>query len=92
MKYMGEIRLELGLPRWPRSKKEIEVALDQHFLQENNERIERLSLPALEPLTKRARMEHVNESEESQVSLFTYVLCSFAFLYSLIIIVLFLLS
>ena len=67
IKYMGEIRFELGLTRWPRHNKEIEIALNQHFLNLNNEQIERLSLPALEPLPKRARMEHVNESKESQV-------------------------
>ena len=67
IKFMGEIRYELGLPRWPHSNKEVQVALSCHFLQENNAEIERLSLPALEPLAKRARMEFVNESKESQV-------------------------
>ena len=67
IKYMGEIRFELGLPRWPRCSKEIENVLSHHFLRINNEKIERLSLPALEPLAKRARMDHVNESEDSQV-------------------------
>ena len=32
-----------------------------------NEEILRLSLPSLEPVAKRARMEHVDESLESQV-------------------------
>ena len=67
VKYMGEIRLEVGLSRWPHSCSEVSNALDYHFLQVNNEQIERLSLPALEPLPKRARMEHVDESENSQV-------------------------
>ena len=67
IKYMGEIRFELGLLRWPRSRREIENVLNHHFLSVNNEQIERLSLPALEPLAKRARMEHINESENSQV-------------------------
>ena len=74
VKYMGEIRFELGLTRWPRCNKEIETALSHHFLQVNNEQIERLSLPALEPLPKRARMEHVNESEDSQVGVFELLL------------------
>ena len=69
---MGEIRFELGLPRWPRSNREIEIILSHHFLSINNEQIERLSLPALEPLAKRARMEHVNESEDSQVRFCMY--------------------
>ena len=67
VKHMGEIRLEVGLSRWPRSSKEVRIALDSHFLRVNNEQIERLALPALEPLAKRARMEHVDESEDSQV-------------------------
>ena len=65
VKHMGEIRFEVGLSRWPRSNKEVENALDYHFLRENNEKIERLSLPALEPLAKRARMDHVDESNFS---------------------------
>ena len=68
IKYMGEVRFELGLPRWPRSMKEVNLALDSFFLMKNNAEIERLSLPALEPLPKRARMSFVNESKESQVS------------------------
>ena len=67
VKHMGEIRFEVGLSRWPRCNREIGNALDSHFLRENNEQIERLSLPALEPLAKRARMEHVDESEDSKV-------------------------
>ena len=67
VKYMGEVRLEVGLSRWPRSNREIENALEYHFLSENNKLIERFSLPTLEPQAKRARMEHVDESENSQV-------------------------
>ena len=67
VKHMGEIRFEVGLSRWPRCNREIGNALDSHFLRENNEQIERLSLPALEPLAKRARMEHVEESDDSKV-------------------------
>ena len=43
-----------------------------HFLLKTNSEIERLSTPALEPLAKRARMEHVDESEESQVTFPNY--------------------
>ena len=68
IKYMGEIRFELDLPRWPRSDKEVNLALGHHFLLKNNEEIERLSLPALEPQPKRARMMFVDESKESQVN------------------------
>ena len=68
IKYMGEIRFELGLPRWPRDNKEVNLALRSHFEVKNNEEIQRFSLPALEPLSKRARMSFVNESKESQVN------------------------
>ena len=71
---MGEIRFEVGLSRWPRSSREIENALDFHFLRVTNEQVERLSLPALEPLAKRARMEHVDESENSQVCIMTFII------------------
>ena len=39
----------------------------QKKLVQTNQEIERLSLPAVMPLTKRARMEHVNETFGSQV-------------------------
>ena len=68
IKYMGEIRFELGLPRWPRDNKEVNLALKSHFENKLNEEIQRFSLPALEPLPKRARMSFVNESKESQVN------------------------
>ena len=53
--------------RWPRSINHIETTLAGHFLMKTNEKILQLSLPALEPVAKRARMDHVNESLESQV-------------------------
>ena len=67
IRYLGEVRLEVGMYRWPRSVKEVEVALSSYFLRINNSDIQRLSLPALEPQVKRSRMEHVNESFFSQV-------------------------
>lgn len=73
IKYMGEVRFELGLPRWPRSLKEVNLALEGHFVFKNDEEIGRLSLPALEPPAKRARMSFVDESKESQVKLIIYV-------------------
>ena len=57
------------------SRREIENALNHHFLTVNNEQIERLSLPALEPLAKRARMEHINESKDSQVGFLICIIC-----------------
>ena len=69
VKYIGEIRDELGLPRWPHSAGEVRLALSSHFTRITNEEILRLNLPALEPPAKRARMSFVGESEESQVML-----------------------
>ena len=66
-KYMTDLRDEVGLKRWPRSIKEIKLSLEAHFLKRTNDEIDRLDLPALEPLAKRARMEFVNETKESQV-------------------------
>ena len=70
------------MSRWPQSKAHIDDALAGHFLMETNMEIQRLDLPALEPLAKRARMEHVNESQESQVTLSTALF--FSPLYTLI--------
>ena len=67
IKYMTDLRDEVGLKRWPRSIKEIKLSLEAHFLKRTNDEIDRLDLPALEPLAKRARMEFVNETKESQV-------------------------
>ena len=47
--------------------KEIKIALESHFLKQTNKEIDRLALPALEPLAKRARLDFVNETRESQV-------------------------
>ena len=67
IKLLTDIKDEVGMFRWPLSHSHIEAALAGHFLEETNDEIRRLSLPALEPLAKRARMQHVNESFESQV-------------------------
>ena len=64
---MGDLKHEVGMTRWPRSVKEVDIVLNNYFVRQNNEEIVRLSLPAMEPLPKRARMTHVNETEESQV-------------------------
>ena len=49
------------------SMREVDNVLQHHFLKVTNDEIERLSLPALEPLAKRRRMDHVDESHDSQV-------------------------
>ena len=68
LNHLASIKNEVGMVRWPMSAREVDIALEYHFTKETNIEIERLSLPALEPLTKRRRMDHVNESLESQVS------------------------
>ena len=68
IKYMTELKKEVGLSRWPRSLKEIKIALESHFLTQTNKEIDRLALPVLEPLAKRARLDFVNETRESQVN------------------------
>ena len=55
------------MDRWPISEKFVDIVLDYHFVSVVNKEMERLTLPALEPLAKRARMSHTNESEQSKV-------------------------
>ena len=55
------------MTRWPMKSRDVDMALDFHFLEEMNKEIERLSLPALEPLAKRRRMDHVDETMDSKV-------------------------
>ena len=67
VKYLGVICEEVGLLKWPTSAQEVEVVLKCHFMEMNNEAIDRLSLPALKSQDSRSRMGFVNESKESQV-------------------------
>ena len=67
LNHLASLRQEVGMDRWPVSAREVDIALEYHFLKETNTEIERLSLPALEPLAKRRRMDHVYESHNSQV-------------------------
>lgn len=66
MNYLASIRNEVGMDRWPVSVKEVDIVLQHHFLEKTNAEIERLAFPALEPIAKRRRIEHVNESLDSQ--------------------------
>ena len=68
LNHLASIRNEVGMTRWPVSMKEVDIALEFHFMKVTNDEIKRLSLPALEPVAKRRRMDHVNESRDSQVS------------------------
>ena len=67
VRYLGVICDEVGLLKWPTSAKQVEVVLRCHFMEMNNEAIDRLSLPALRSQDSRLRMGFVNESKESQV-------------------------
>ena len=67
VKYMGDIMFEVGLHRWPKSAREVNLVLEGYFTSQNDAEISRLSLPALEPPAKRARMLFVDESKESKV-------------------------
>ena len=70
LKALLDIKTEVGMDRWPISNDHIEIVLNYYFVSEINKEIERLSLPAIEPLSKRARMSHTNESYESKVVFF----------------------
>ena len=72
LSHLASVRNEVGMDRWPVSVKEVDIILDYHFTKVINDEIERLSLPALEPLAKRRRMDHVNESQDSQVCTRSY--------------------
>ena len=74
--YMGEIQAELNLSKWPSTRKEVQVTVENHFKEKCNTSVERLSLPALKPSSKRGRMKHVNESRESQVKIMIAFYCS----------------
>ena len=67
IRMLGEIKQEVGMLKWPISNRHVDIVLSHHFMEETNSEIRRLQLPALVPLSKRQRMSHVNESQESQV-------------------------
>ena len=67
IEHLSTIKMEIGMTRWPMKSRDVDMALDFHFLEEMNKEIERLSLPALEPLAKRRRMDHVDETMDSKV-------------------------
>ena len=54
----------------------MDIVLQHHFLEKTNAEIDRLNLPAFEPLAKKRRLEHVNESLNSQVGLLISSFCS----------------
>ena len=69
--YMTRVMREVGMLRWPVSVRHVNIVLRNHFLKETNKEIRRLDLPALQPLAKRRRMDHVCESEASKVGFLT---------------------
>ena len=69
IKMLDAIKNEVGMSRWPVSARHVDIVLGHHFLEGINSEIDRLHLPALAPLIKRQRMDHVDESLQSQVGL-----------------------
>ena len=67
IKMLSQIKEEVGMFKWPVSYRHIDIVLNHHFLESTNSEVRRLNLPALLPLSKRQRMNHVNESPESKV-------------------------
>ena len=74
LKLLSNIKNEVGMVQWPVSAQQVDNILDYYFLSGINKEIKRLSLPALEPLPKRLRMSHTNESHESKVGIINLVL------------------
>ena len=68
LKLLLNIKNEVGMDQWPISETFVDIVLDYHFVSVANEELGRLSLPAFEPVSKRMRMSHVNESDVSKVS------------------------
>ena len=69
IKMLSKIKQEVGMFKWPVSFRHVDIVLNHHFLESTNSEMRRLNLPALLPLSKRQRMNHVNESPESKVLL-----------------------
>ena len=67
IKMLSQIKQEVGMVKWPVSNRHVDIVLNHHFLEQTNSEIQRLNLPALVPLSKRQRMNHVDESSESKV-------------------------
>ena len=67
IKMLSQIKEEVGMFKWPVSYRHVDIVLNHHFLESTNSEVRRLNLPALLPLSKRQRMNHVNESPESKV-------------------------
>ena len=65
--YIARVKEEVGMFRGPVSHKHVDIVLRNHFTREMDKEIRRLDLPALQPLAKRRRMDHVEESEASKV-------------------------
>ena len=68
LKLLLDIKNEVGMDQWPISETFVDIVFDYHFVSVANEELGRLSLPAFEPVSKRMRMSHVNESDVSKVS------------------------
>ena len=68
MAYINKTKMEVGMVAGPRSSRHVELVLNHHFVRVVNERIFAMDLPALKPIDKFSMMQHVEESDESQVT------------------------
>ena len=64
---IAKIKMEVGMVAGPVSMKHVDIALDRHFVRVVNDKIFAMDLPGLEAIDKFAKMDHVEESKESQV-------------------------
>ena len=71
--YINKVKKEVGMLRGPVSVKHVNIVLRNYFLRVTNAEIRRLDLPAMQPLAKRRRMDHVNESAASKVGLLCFL-------------------
>ena len=69
IKHIVEIKKEVGMAQGPVSRKHVDIVVDHYSLQKLNDKLYNLDLPALRRITKFSVAPHVNESEESQVSI-----------------------
>ena len=68
IKYIHEVKKEVGMFRGPVSSRHVDLVLNFHFLRGLNEKASNTNLPALMRVPELCVANHVDESIESQVS------------------------
>ena len=69
IKHILGVKKEVGMVQGPVSARHVDIVVNHYTLRKLNDKIFSLSLPALKRVSKLAVASHVDESEESQVSL-----------------------